>query len=316
MDYIIKKDNEMLHFFYQKDKGLMMSGRQGAYLPEQIFENSTEKFCAYGNDEGVHIICVSTGNELVYILVQGTKAKEYVMCELKEDLSVREISLAESKNMLNLFYSAEYEKETLLVHCVLGNHARPSVIDKIKNGNFFTFGGRVYYTNLSGILGYQEFTDGKPDRFIHIADGAEDAYLCSDGEKEYMTYRRGSTIYINHIPKLDDIDVKAPIIAKRSNRLILMWKSGAIVKYTDLETSAPAKKMLSTGEQSPCCVQEGTDIFYDYSMPGKNYEIESKKSEIKEIINSIFGIKNEIKEIEEKIRRIDKISDFPVDLDK
>ena len=39
MDYIIKKDNDMLHFFYQKGKGLMMSGRQGAYLPEQIFEN-------------------------------------------------------------------------------------------------------------------------------------------------------------------------------------------------------------------------------------------------------------------------------------
>lgn len=305
MEYIINRENGMLHFYFDKKNGLMMSSGNN-FPPEQIKKNIKENFCVYERENAIHIICINEKNEIIYIHMSGEEKKEFTLCELKGDFHIKHIAVADSKDRMNLLYSAEYGGDILLVHCVLGNHAKPSVIDKLKNSGFFTFDGKVYYTNQNGILGYQELADGKPDRFIAVKEGAEDVYLYEYENKEYIVYRIGNTIFVNHIPKIDDTDVKLPVIAKKNNTLALMWQSAEIIKFTDVDGLKPPKRLLSTGRQDLCSVQEKDGIYYDYCLPaGNGFEAEdSRGDELKNVVDLILGIKEEIKEIEEKIRKL------------
>lgn len=259
MDYYIKNGGEEIHIFYDKNYGLVMKRD----VPERICEKSGEAFGVYANGEGIHVICVSKENEILYLLINAEKITECKLCGLNEKFRVEKISISECGGRKFFLCSAEYGKERLLIHCVLGNNAMPSVIDKTADGYFFLFGDRVYYTDIKGVLGFQELADGKPDRFIPIAENGYEPYLCICGGIEYMVYRQDDAIYVNNIPKIKDEEASYPIITERGGEPMLMWHSGAVIKYVGLEKRSGIKRLISSGEQKLICIC-GENIFYDY----------------------------------------------------
>lgn len=314
MDYIINEKNACEHYFLREGKGVQTACEKNMFLPETIFKDAKKAFCVFKKEDVLHIICVNGKNELVYIPKKDGEYKQYVLCELKEGFDVKEIKITASGEMLNLLCSAEYEGEMLLIHCVLGNQAKPSVIDKMQEQYFFVYKERVYYTNKSGVLGYQELTDGKPDRFIKAAEGAFKPYLYEDEGNKYLVYIKDGAIYLNNILKYEDCDAETPVIARRGERLILIWKSGAVLKYVDLKTGgadAP-KRVISTGTPVLYSIQEGENIYYDYAAEcdGRPYfsemaaETNFTDGGLQGIIGSVLKIKEEIKEIEEKIKNL------------
>ncbi len=296
MDYIIKDKN--YRFYYKRGDGLLM--QKGSALPERLNPKSTENFCVYEQNGVIHIICVSEENELLYTILNENKRNDCVLCRLGEQFAVKKITAAPSGGRMNLIYSAEYNGENLLVYCVLGNNAKPSVIDKLKSGYFFVFASCVYYTNAAGIMGYQEFSDGKPDRFIRTEDGAEDVYLCERDGKSYVVFRKSNTIFVNYMPITDDVDVSHPILALRGTKLELMWKSGAIVKYTDLENPKHINRLISTGEQPLICIFEKDGIFYNYRSGETTFEPGEKER----LLASVAEMKQKISLAEDRIRKL------------
>jgi len=265
MDYFIKRINLSERYFYQN--GLYME-KQGRC--ELIGREAKDVFCAFENDSVVHVIFVNQKNELVYIPKKDRKNKEYVLCELKEGFNVRNMKIAKSKDRLNLLYSALYGDEILLIHCVLGNHARPSVIDKLESEYFFPYGDRVYYTNKSGIMGYQELTDGKPDRFVSVEEGAVMPYLCCIDEKEYIVYKKDTDICVNHTPKTQDKYAFCPVLKRGKNVIELVWQCGGALKYSELDGAGNPKRIISS--KSPCLssIQDGENVYYDYDVNKMN----------------------------------------------
>ena len=202
--------------------------------------------------------------------IEDERTESCVLCVFKEGMKLKNIKIGISKIGLNLIYAVEYEGKTMLVHCVLGNNAQPAVIDYLKNNNLFVYNQRVYYSNSDGVLGYQEFADGKPDRFIPVCEGAEDAYI-SDG---MIVYKKDDKIYINDKVKIEDYDIEMPVIAERGGSSFLVWRSGNVLKYIDADKDDKMpKKLISSGEQVLYSIQENERVHYDYAdkCEGKPY---------------------------------------------
>lgn len=305
MDYIIKNKNKTFRYYYDEKNGLMLS-EGNCFPPVCIKHDATEIFSVYEKDTAVHIICVNNRNEIVYVSIRDAVKREYVLCELKDEFSVKHIFVAEAGAWMNLLYCAEYKGEILLIHCILGNHAKPEVIDKLKNPHFYVFKNRVYYTSSEGNLGYRELFDGKPDGFVLTAEGAEDVYLCEYDGKEYIVYRRGDGIFVNHVPKINDSDASMPIVVKRQNEPTLMWKSGGIIKFAGLSNTENVKKLLTSGRNRLFCVCENGKSGYDYYFPGEPESEDINTGEVREIAAAVLGIKEEIQALEEKIRKMSK----------
>ncbi len=315
MDYIIKDKNTAEHYFIRQGSGLAVACEKNMLLPETILPDVKNAFCVYKADGFLHIICVNGKNELVYILKKEEEYKQYILCELKDGLSVGDVKITSSGGRLNLLYSAAFEGEFMLIHCVLGNHALPSVIDKMSDSYFFLFGDRVYYTNRNRTLGYQELTDGKPDHFISIAENAFKPYLCTDNGKNYLVYIKDDTIYVNHIPKYADSEADTPVIAAENGYPTLVWKSGAALKYADISDSRTApRRVAGTGMPTLYSIQDDDGIRYNYaqksdgmpyfSEPRKTVSAPSLGSDGGAIINLLAKLKNDISDIEEKLKKL------------
>ena len=126
------------------------------------------------------------------MIYRNNEWKQYVISSIKKNIKIGKIMVASNGINENLFYSAKVNGEMVLVHCVLGNNAMPSVIAKLYDKEFFLFQKCVYYSDENGIIGYQSFADSKPDRFIACCEG-ESPYLI--GKK--MIYKKDKDIFVN-----------------------------------------------------------------------------------------------------------------------
>lgn len=268
MEYFLKNYNEK--YYYEEEKGIMMSRLETATLPKIIFKDAKESFSVTEKSGIIHIICISGDNYLTYIVKRDDNLKKYTLLKIKEECIVKKIGTTVIADMIHLIYSAEYRDEVILVHCVLGNNAKPVVIDKMEDENFFIGGGKVYYTNKAGVLGFQDFSDGKPDRFEVIAKDAKNPYLYRDSENEYLVYKKGDAIYINHELKAEDSEMRRPIIVKRNGRTLLIWESGAVLKYIDIKKDGEDVPhfMVSTSPLTLCQIIKNGKIYYDYMSSG------------------------------------------------
>lgn len=270
MDYLIRTSSGEIHFFYKPDCGIYESREKNMFFPEKIIGDVKAAFCVAEKDGALHLICENLKNELVYIRIEEERTESCVLCVFKEEMKLKNIKIGVSKIGLNLIYAVEYEGKTMLVHCVLGNNAQPAVIDYLKSDNFFVYNQRVYYSNSEGALGYQEFADGKPDGFILVCEGAEDAYV-SGG---MLVYKKNDKIYINGKVKIEDSDIETPVIAERGESFFLVWRSGNVLKYIDAcKDDIMPKKLISSGKQILYSIQENDRVHYDYAdkCEGKPY---------------------------------------------
>lgn len=319
MNYLILGEQGLQHFYYKDNEGIRSAREKNIFLPETIFKDGQKPFCVYDEGGILHIICVNEKNELIYIANKDGAYKTYMLSELKDTFSVQEMKICASGERLNLLCSVRYDGDILLIHCILGNMARPSVIDKMGSSYFFAFGDKVYYTNQCGVLGFQDLADGKPDRFVSVVEDAEMPYLYFDGTNEYIVYKKGNTIYINHRPVVEDAACEGPVLTMRGGKLILIWKSGAVLKYTaaDNNDGEPPKRIVSTGEAVLYSIQENENIHYDYAAysEGRPYFPEgfagekttppdSNYNEVRELIQSVVRLKEEVRTIEKRIKTL------------
>ena len=219
-----------------------------------ILKDATDKFFVYGDKDKIKLVSYNKNRELIYMLNNKNVWNSYTIATLNKDIDVKKIMVASNSKNENLFYSAKLKGETLLVHCVLGNNAMPSVIGKMKNEEFFTHKNSVYFTNGNGILGYCDFSDSKPEIFT----------ACFEGELSYVTdgkivYKKGDDIFINDKKYCSDKNAMMPIMVND----VMMWKCKNYVRY--LAENEKIRQYVSSGaEPQIFIVSNENECIYRY----------------------------------------------------
>ena len=235
-NYLILRNNIVCHYFYRKGMGICFREQHNEKLGEiiPVYNEGSENFSVYcdgGNN--VHIICTNENHEIVYLSNRQNEWNRYIISSSKDGLTPLKFMTMSDGTHLNLLYSAVYKNEPVLIHCILGANAQPSVIDKLypSKRDFFLFNKRVYYTNSSDILGYKDFADGKPDKFIHTADNGYMPYLTNSEDGFFIVYKQKHKICFENTAVFEDFAAEFPILTYTDKKLILQWKSGGFVRY-------------------------------------------------------------------------------------
>lgn len=325
-NFLIMPGGAAEHYFFRPYEGICMRSRKPDGLWQErvpVIEKGRDGFAVYADKGGtVHLICVNAENKLIYAVRKDGIWKKYVLSTLNEDIYVSRMQLYSVGSRLNLLYSALYNGETLLIHCILGDHAKPSTIASLDSPHFCVFGDRVYCTNAQGELGYIVLADEKPTGFNKLYDDAYSCSLRTIGGKEIMLFERDSKLFVNGEEILYDNRLEQPVCVKGAdNRLYIMWKSGSFVRYITSfnggATWSEPMRFMSTGNTvSLYTAQEGENFFSyygyhnaneltllakpnifdasaDYAIPAKT-ELEKLKSALDTTRREIADTKNEL----------------------
>ena len=219
-----------------------------------ILKDATDKFFVYRDENVIKLVSYNKNRELIYMVNNKNVWNSYTIATLNKDINVKKIMVASNGRNENLFYSARLKGETVLVHCVLGNNAMPSVIGKMKNEEFFVHKNSVYFTNGNGFLGYCDFSDSKPEIFT----------ACFEGELSYVAegkivYKKGDDIFVNDKKYCSDKAAEMPIIVND----ILMWRHKSYVRY--LAANEKIRQYVSSGvEPEIFVVSDTNECLYYY----------------------------------------------------
>lgn len=309
MNYIIKDEKCTKYFYIRRGIGLLQ--KSDSPIPQTVYADASDAFCVYQKDELIHILCISNKNELVYFQKKEEEYKKHILCELNDSIRVKDIKITFSGDRPNFLYSAAADNEFMIVHCILGNHAMPSVIGKSADGDFFLFNDRVYYTNQNKVLGFCVLKYGKPDIFYPVAENAFSPYLCADGKREYFLYLKDEYICLNHTPYCRDMLAVRPVISFSDTKPCIIWQSGRFLKYAAADASSPPQIIASTGTPTLYSVQEKDRIYFNYAqssdgIPHFQHLSVPPSADItgSDITNLLAKLKNDISDIEEKIKKL------------
>lgn len=331
IEYIVKTNNKKRIFYYKPYQGIYEKyEKPGGWGEEKnICPNAKEPFFAYSDNDGtVHIIAVSQDNYLVYLLNKSEDWKNFEIGKINDTIKIKRIMIGLSKIGENLFYSAEYNGESILVHCLLGDKAMPSTIAKLYDDHFFIYKDRVYYQNTENMIVYQDFSDSKPNHAYKICEGTM-PYLTSIDAQKFFVCKNGSEICVNNKPYITDKDAENPVLFQSDNDKILMWQCGDFIRYTVYEenknnairTIASGKKptlyILSDADKSRLYfggfflnklrLYPNVDPFLqdENDMIKKNEEF--YKKEINRINKLLAKQKNDIKQYRNEIKKLNDI---------
>lgn len=203
---------------------------------KNVLKDATDKFFVYTAENTVKMIALNKKSQLVYMIYKEHKWNSYVISTVKKNIEIKKIMVATNGKNENLFYSANVNGEMVLVHCVLGNNAMPSVIAKLCDEEFFLFRKCVYYSDENNIIGYQSFQDSKPDRFIPCCEG-ESPYLVD----KKIVYKKDNDIFVNNKKICSDKNVKMPILVNG----LLMWRNESYIRY--IAENSKIRQYISSG---------------------------------------------------------------------
>lgn len=234
-NYIIRKKRGGEYYFVKPYEGICVKARSadGTWQEHtQVIASGREPFSVYQSpDENIHIVCIDAEKNLVYAVRHGGIWKRHILSKISEEVTVLNMHLYSVRGRLNLLYSALFCDENLLIHCILGDHARPSVAAKLSDSNFFCRKNRIYFTNQDGDLGFLNSDDEKPSFFNRLY---KDASAVSIGEylgKEFLIFVKDSRLFLNGREILSDSEITAPIMVCGADRLYIMWKNGSFIRY-------------------------------------------------------------------------------------
>lgn len=267
-NYLSVLNDELYHFLYMPNKGICRRIKSSGTWKstEVIYKDGADKFSVHQDGGGsIHIICTNDEREIVYLLFKNGAWHKCVLTQCREEVQPLTFSITQVHGQLQLFYSAQYEESIILVHCVLGVNALPVTIDKLQDDEYFLFDGKVYYTNEYGVLGYQDFSDSKPDRFVTLYENGASPYVCDDG----VVWKQKNSIMYREKAVFEDIYAKQPILVRNQQQLMIMWKSGDFVRYltsfNDGATWSTPMRFVSTSKQvQRYILQTPDDILYYY----------------------------------------------------
>lgn len=234
-NYLILPGSAPEHYFYRPYEGICMQAQSISGIWQErtnILPGGKEGFGIYADKSGkVHIICVDDENNLIYAVRKESVWKKYTLTSISKDIFVSDMRLYNIGGRLNLLYSALYNGEYLLIHCILGDHAKPSTVDTLETSHFYLYDNKAYYTNSKGELGFVSLSDEKPSGFNRIYENAHCPNISNINGKELLVFTRESRIFVNNEEILYDSRMEMPICVKGTDKLYIMWKSGSFIRY-------------------------------------------------------------------------------------
>lgn len=317
------------HYFYRPYEGICMKRRTpGGSWQEytQIIALGREPFSVHQcSDQSIHIVCIDAENKLVYAARRNNVWKKYVLSKLSDDIFVSDMHLYAVRGRLNLLYSALYNGENLLIHCILGNHAKPSTVSSLSDSHFFCHKNKVYYTNSEGILGFTDLDDEKPSFFNRLYDDASSVSVWEESGKEFLIFTKNSHLFVNGKKILYDERIKNPILVKGIDRLYIMWKSGGFIRYISSfnggSTWSEPMRFINTGVSPKLYTFKSGDtvqLYYGYES-GSNLtlfgasdifsaeHLPSESDEIKKIQSRLYEKTEEAENVKKEVERLNKI---------
>lgn len=272
-EFIIPHGETAEHYFFKPYEGICMRTRtRGGLWQERVSvaDDAKNIFAVYSSADGaMHVIYVSAENNLVYTVRKKGMWKSYILSSLNEEVFIFKMRLYTVGNRLNLLYSALYNGENLLIHCILGDRAKPSAIAVMNSSEFYIFQNLVYYTNTHGELVKTDLSDEKPTGFEKLYDNASYCCIRRFGDEEVILFLRGEKLYVNGAEILYDSRIEMPVCVQNAGRLYIMWKSGGFVRYITSNSgtwSEPARFMNTGDAVTLYTIQNGKSFFDCYGF--------------------------------------------------
>lgn len=274
-NYLISTKKGIEHYFYRPYEGICMKRRLAGGIWQEhksVLKSGRDTFGVYADDrEQVHLICTDAENRLIYAIRKNDVWKKFILSGLNRDVFICDMRIYSVNGRLNLLYSALYNGETLLVHCILGDHAKPEAVAALESSHFFIYNQKVFFTDTSGRLGYVLLSDEKPSGFYFLYDDAHFGTLSSLGGKELIIFTRDSRLFINGEEILYDSRMENPVFVKGADRAYIMWKSGSFVRYIatfngGITWSEPMRFMSTSATPSLYIAQwkDTFNLYYGY----------------------------------------------------
>lgn len=314
MKYLVYNNNEKQVYYHNQKRGICCAMLDAGTRENVVLEDGTNNFFVYrSNDNTIHLIAEDIGKNLVYMECKNNQWKKYVLGSVKKEIKIKRMMIAKNRIGQSLFYSALYNGEYILVHCVLGNSAMPQTIAKLADENFFIHKSSVYYTNSNEILGYQLFADGKPEKFVPFGKGLM-PYVKNIDDKTYIVYKKEDSIWVNNNLILEDPSCMMPILANTQKGPAVVWRSAEKIKQAPLSTEkqtnvkssvfglVPEMFLMSDGVQFNYyygVISNGElKVFYsdDPFSERKNYNNEKELKNYKEETQKLKSIIEQLKE--------------------
>lgn len=315
------------HYFYKPYEGICVRKQTpgGSFSERQpVIPGGSDTFCVYEASDGyVHIICTDSENHLIYAVRKDDCWKKYILSTLSKDIFVSDIRIYSIKNRLNFIYSALYNGETLMIHCILGDHARPTTVATLETSHFYIWKERVYFTNSSGVLGYALLSDEKPSVFYPICDDAHFCTISALAGKDLMVFTRNSRLFIDSEELLYDSRMETPIFVRGADRSYIMWKSGSFIRYIASfnggVTWSEPMRFMNTGITPTLYIahhKNSYNMYYGYGgdknitllgAPDIFSNTSPAYSEIDELKKQLYRSKAEVANAKMEIERLNRI---------
>lgn len=337
-NYLIMSDGKCEHYFFRPYEGICKRTRTpgGAWTEhESVIPEGRDGFGVFKDSSScTHLICTDSENRLIYGVQKDGSWKKYVLSNISGDIYISDMRLYATCGRINLLYSALYNGENMLIHCILAGHAKPSVVDTLETPHFFIFDSKVYYTNEKGELGYVLLSDEKPCGFNKLYDDAHHPAVIKFEGKEFLIFTRQSRLFVNGEEILYDSRMETPTCINSFGKLSIMWKSGSFIRYTTtfnggITWSEPMRFINSGAAVSTFLVQEGNtfrsyfgyhseknlvilgtpDIFTkkQNSCYRSGSEIEKLRSLLDVTRQEVIDAKNEISRLNKTIERLKEL---------
>ena len=229
MDYLIEENNTAVHYFVRTGEGLVRQcARGGSWQPREcILRGAHDGFGLYTDGKTVHIVAATDEGELLYVTGSDKAWRRFILKKIGQDLRILTIKLYPVRGRLNMLYTVAVNDDILLMHCILGDNAKPNTVSKLLTDSFFISNLRVYYAIPDGRAGFCELADEKPELFIRIADNCGVPYIFN----RHMAYISNGKIYFDSRELCCDEEAEQIIITESDARLFVAWKSRDFVRY-------------------------------------------------------------------------------------
>lgn len=327
MNYIIDDiDGEKVCFYSGRD-GIYKKTIHNSIRNEKIYNYPVKDFCVKNDANNItHMLCINKQGDIIFIKNSG---ENHTLIKSNGKIFARHIQMYEYNHRISIIYTADYEDDILLVYCILGMNAMPVTIDSVSGDDFFLYANRVYYQNKDGVLGYKDFSDGRPEDFIPCAENGIYPHIINYCGRDIMTYKSPDGIICGGKEVIDDKYAKNPILCIRGENLLLVWESGGFIRYAESADGGesfhtPMRFFNNSSPMQVYMIQNGDNFIYEYAcerehnihlFAEKNTEQKiSKRSqsihtnkEIEKIAIMLQMMKSDMAELKSRIERIEEI---------
>lgn len=324
-NYLINRKTGGEHYFFKPYEGICVKKRNpsGTFSEHtQIVALGRDTFSVFADSGGsIHLVCADCENMLVYANCINGVWKRYILAKIPKDVTILNMHLYAVRRRLNLLYSVYHNGEHMLVHCILGNHAKPSCVSTLSDSHFFVYKNKVYYTKPDGALGFTALEDEKPENFNRLYENANSASVWEESGKEFLIFIRNSRLFINGKEILYDLAIENPIFVKGTDRLYVMWKSGGFIRYISsfnggATWSEPMRFINSGITPRIYTFRNGNSLrlYYGYengssltTLGISNVFSVKENSELKDAKNKLIEKTQEAEDAKKEVERLNKI---------